>query len=84
MWKVKRMNTARIVVLTIADGTGGIAAYLANRSDSTPLPAEPVAQLPAIDARVAKGEPIRADGADLMAAVLPAGMRAPSLTTTLK
>ena len=27
MWKVKRMNTARIVVLTIAIGAGGIAAY---------------------------------------------------------
>jgi hypothetical protein len=84
MWKVKRMDTARIVALTIADGTGGIAAYLANRPDSTPLPAGPVAQLPAIDARVAKGEPIRVDGADLMAAVLSAGIRAPSLTKRLK
>ena len=81
MWKVKRMNTARIVVLTTADGVGGIAAYLANRSDNTPLPAEPVARLPAIDALVAKGEPIKAD---LMAAVLPTGIRAPSLTKTLK
>jgi pilus assembly protein CpaB len=26
MWKVKRMNTARIVDLTIANGVGGIAA----------------------------------------------------------
>ena len=26
MWKVKRMNTARIVVLTIAVGAGGVAA----------------------------------------------------------
>jgi pilus assembly protein CpaB len=68
MWKVKRMNTARIVVLTTADGVGGIAAYLANRSDNTPLPAEPVAR--AIDALVAKGEPIKADS---MAAVLPTG-----------
>jgi hypothetical protein len=31
MWKVKRMNTARIVVLTIA--AGGIAAYPADGSD---------------------------------------------------
>ena len=84
MWKVKRMDTARIVVLTTADGTGGIAAYLATRSDNTPLRAEPVARLPAIDALVARGEPIRAAGADLMAAVLPAGIRAPSLTKTLK
>ncbi len=54
MWKVKRMDTARIVVLT---GTGGIAAYLANRSDNTSLQAEPV---------------------------LPAEIRAPNLTKTLK
>jgi hypothetical protein len=33
MWKVKRMNTARIVVLTIAVGAGGIAAYPADGSD---------------------------------------------------
>jgi pilus assembly protein CpaB len=32
MWKVKRMNTARIVVLTIAVGGGGIAAYPADGS----------------------------------------------------
>src|SRR5580693_8855215 len=44
MWEVKRMNAARIVVLTTADDAGDIAAYLANRSDSRPLPAEPVAQ----------------------------------------
>jgi hypothetical protein len=79
MWKVKRMNTARIVVLTTADGVGGIAAYLANRSDNTPLPAEPVART--IDALVANAEPIKADS---MAAVLPTGIRAPILTTTLK
>ena len=53
------MNTARIVVLAIADRTGGIAAYLANRSDNPPLPAEPVARLPAMDA-LAKDEPIKA------------------------
>ena len=69
MWKVKRMNTARIVVLTTADGAGGIAAYLANRSDNPRLPSEPVARLPAMDALVAKGEPVEADGADLIAAV---------------
>jgi hypothetical protein len=34
MWKVKRMNTACIVVLTIAIGAGGIAAYPASGSDS--------------------------------------------------
>jgi hypothetical protein len=47
MWKVKRMTPARIVVLAIAVGAGGIAAYLASGSDA-PLPA-PVAQLPTVD-----------------------------------
>jgi Flp pilus assembly protein CpaB len=37
MWKVKRMNTARIVVLTIAVGAGGLAACLASGSDRAPL-----------------------------------------------
>src|SRR5450631_4382234 len=55
MWKVKRMNTARIVVLTIAVGAGGIAAYLASGSDKT-LPAEPVAQLQTVDVLVAKSD----------------------------
>jgi pilus assembly protein CpaB len=55
MWKVKRMNRARIVVLTIAIGAGGIAAYLASGSDSRPPPtAEPVAQLQTVDVLVAK------------------------------
>jgi hypothetical protein len=45
MWKVKRMNTARIVDLTIVKGAGGIAAFLAGGSASQPdAPAEPVAQ----------------------------------------
>jgi pilus assembly protein CpaB len=44
MWKVKRMNTARIVVLTIAVGAGGTAACLANGPDNKPLLTEPVAQ----------------------------------------
>jgi pilus assembly protein CpaB len=54
MWKVKRMNTARIVVLTIAIGAGGIAAYLASGSDKSDAPAAPVAQLPTVDILVAK------------------------------
>jgi hypothetical protein len=42
------MNTARIVVQTVAIGASGIAAYLASGSDrSAPPPAAPVAQLPA-------------------------------------
>jgi Flp pilus assembly protein CpaB len=56
MWKVKRMNTARIVVLTIAVGAGGVAAYLANGSDSKPAPAELVAQLQTVDVLVAKAD----------------------------
>src|SRR5882724_9223119 len=55
MWKVKRMNTARIVVLTIAIGAGGIAAYLASGSDK-PAPVEPTAQLPTVDVLVAKSD----------------------------
>jgi pilus assembly protein CpaB len=49
------MNTARIVVLSIAVGAGGIAAYLASGSDSKP-PSEPVAQLPTVDVLVAKSD----------------------------
>jgi len=48
------MNTARIVVLTIAVGAGGIAAYLASGSD-TKAP-EPVVQLPTVDVLVAKSD----------------------------
>jgi pilus assembly protein CpaB len=55
MWKVKRMNRARIVVLTIAVGAGGIAAYLASGSDK-PAPTEPVAQLQTVDVLVAKSD----------------------------
>jgi pilus assembly protein CpaB len=55
MWKVKRMNTARIVVLTIAVGAGGVAAYLASGSDSRPPP-EPAAQLQTVDVLVAKAD----------------------------
>ena len=57
MWKVKRMNTARIVVLTIAIGAGGIAAYLASGSDNNkPAPAEPVAQMQTVDVLVARSD----------------------------
>jgi pilus assembly protein CpaB len=56
MWKVKRMNTARIVVLTVALGAGGIAAYLASGSDNKPAPTEPVAQLQTVDVLVAKSD----------------------------
>jgi pilus assembly protein CpaB len=56
MWKVKRMNTARIVVLAIAIGAGGVAAYLASGSDNKPAPAAPVAQLETVDVLVAKSD----------------------------
>jgi pilus assembly protein CpaB len=56
MWKVKRMNRARIVVLTIAVLAGGVAAYLASGSDSKSPPAEPVAQLQTVDVLVAKSD----------------------------
>ena len=57
MWKVKRMNRARIVVLTIALGAGGVAAYLASGSDSRPPPpTEPVAQLQTVDVFGAKSD----------------------------
>jgi hypothetical protein len=35
MWKVKRMNTAGIVVLTIAVEAGGVAHYPASGFDNT-------------------------------------------------
>src|SRR4029077_19506137 len=55
MWKVKRMNRARIVVLTIAIGAGGVAAFLASGSDTRPPPAEPVV-LQTVDVLVAKSD----------------------------
>lgn len=55
MWKVKRMNRARIVVLSIALGAGGLAAYLASGSSEAPAPA-PVAQIPTVDILVAKSD----------------------------
>jgi pilus assembly protein CpaB len=50
------MNTARIVVLAIALGAGGIAAYLASGSDSKPPPPAPVAQLATVEVLVAKSD----------------------------
>jgi pilus assembly protein CpaB len=61
------MNTARIVVLTIALGAGGIAAYLVSGfGSSAPAPVQPVAQLPTVDVLVAKsdinlGQTVKAD-----------------------
>jgi len=48
------MNNARVVVLAIALGAGGIAAYLASGSGEKPAPTQPVAQLQTVDILVAK------------------------------
>jgi pilus assembly protein CpaB len=57
VWVVTRMMTARIVVLTIALGAGGIAAYLASGSDNKPAPvAEPQVTLQTVDVLVAKSD----------------------------
>jgi pilus assembly protein CpaB len=52
------MNTARIVVLTIALSAGGVAAYLMRGYDNgnRPAPTEPVAQLQTVDVLVAKSD----------------------------
>ncbi|WP_334365206.1 MULTISPECIES: Flp pilus assembly protein CpaB [unclassified Bradyrhizobium] len=50
------MNKPRIVVLTIAIGAGGVAAYLASGSGDRPAPAQPVAQLQTVDILVAKSD----------------------------
>src|ERR1700716_2128462 len=50
------MNTARIVVLAVTLGAGGIAAYLASGSDNKPAPAAPVTQLPTVDVLVARSD----------------------------
>ena len=61
------MKTARIVVLVIALGAGGVAAYLASGFDTNKAaPAKPVAQLPTVDVLVAKsdialGQTVKAD-----------------------
>jgi pilus assembly protein CpaB len=51
------MNTARIVVLVIALGAGGVAAYLASGYDNKPAPALQVAEkLPTVEVLVAKSD----------------------------
>jgi pilus assembly protein CpaB len=50
------MNIARNVVLTIAPGAGGDAAYLARGSDDQLLPAEPVVRLQTPDILVASSD----------------------------
>jgi pilus assembly protein CpaB len=52
------MNTARIVVLVIALGAGGVAAYLASSyGNNAPAPVAPVAEkLPTVEVLVAKSD----------------------------
>jgi pilus assembly protein CpaB len=50
------MNRARIAVLAIALGAGGVAAYLVSGSDDRPAPAQPVAQMPTVEVLIAKSE----------------------------
>jgi len=51
------MMTARIVVLTIALGAGGVAAYLVSGAErQQPAPAAPVVQLPTVEVLVAKAD----------------------------
>jgi pilus assembly protein CpaB len=76
MWEVKRMNTARIVVLVLAVGAGGVAAYLASGTDRKPELAPVAAQMDTVDVLVAKndlplGQSITAD--DMQWQSWPAG-----------
>jgi pilus assembly protein CpaB len=50
------MNVARIVVLAIALGAGGVAAYLARGTEAPAPEAKPVAQLPTTEILVAKSD----------------------------
>ena len=50
------MNTARIVVLIIALGAGGIAAYLASGTETKTVVAEPVVQMPTVEILVARAD----------------------------
>ncbi len=50
MWKVKRMNTARILDLAFAIGAGSLAAQPAGGPDRKSIPKSPVLQSYAPDA----------------------------------
>src|SRR5437016_5069621 len=50
------MMTARIVVLTIALGAGGVAAYLVSSTDKPQAPSVPVVQLPTVEVLVARAD----------------------------
>src|SRR3974390_1719131 len=70
------MNTARIVVLVLAVGAGGVAAYLASGTDNKPEPLPATAQVETADVLVARsdlplGQSIAAD--DMQWQTWPAG-----------
>src|SRR5579871_5272198 len=50
------MNTARVVVLVLAVGAGGVAAYLASGTDRKPEPQPLAAQMQTVDVLVAKSD----------------------------
>jgi hypothetical protein len=54
------MRAARIVVLAVALGAGGIAAYPASGS-SEPLPPEPGVQIETVDILIARADTARED-----------------------
>src|SRR5438477_11870594 len=75
------MNTARIVVLVLAVGAGGVAAYLASGTDRKPEPLPDAAQIETVDVLVAKsdlplGQSITAD--DMEWQSWPAGTVSPA------
>ena len=76
MWKVKRMNTALIVVQASGDRADGSATSLANRFGNMPLAAETIARLPATDE-------LTTHDTGWLAAVLSTNIPAPGLTETL-
>jgi pilus assembly protein CpaB len=55
LWKVKCMKTARILVLVVAVGAGGLAAFLASRTEKAAPVAAPVA-VDSVDVLVAAGD----------------------------
>jgi len=50
------MKAARLVVLAVALGAGGVAALLATRSEKPPEQPPPQAQIPSVEVLVAKGD----------------------------
>jgi pilus assembly protein CpaB len=57
MWKVKRMNTARLIVLGVAVVAGGLAALLAGRLNRTEAPPPaPVAKIDTTGVLVARSD----------------------------